>query len=301
MGMSAKITAAVFAAYLKCPTKGYLSVHGEKPPDTFVADTRGLISAAYRARAVQELGPGLPAVVSIEFLRAAGDPAREAGTTLFVDCETASYACDQPESARRGRLAREALRPSDFVPILYFASARPDQSDHLLVCFGALAIGQSTGSGIPPSGKIIYGEKYRCKSVRIADHLPRARQVIETLASFGHATEPPRLILNKHCPVCDFQSRCRALAVERDDLSLLGAMTAKERARCEEKGISTITQLSYGYRPRRRRRLKSTALPGGSPIRHDHKLKALAIKKGCTHVVGSPSLSIQGTPVFMAE
>jgi hypothetical protein len=84
MGMSAKITAAVFAAYLKCPTKGYLSVHGEKPPDTFVADTRGLISAAYRARAVQELGPGLPAVVSIEFLRAAGDPAREAGTTFSL-------------------------------------------------------------------------------------------------------------------------------------------------------------------------------------------------------------------------
>src|SRR5436309_14251438 len=76
-------------------------------------------------------------------------------------------------------------------------------------------------------------------------------------------------------------------------------MTAKERTQCEEKGITTITQPSYGYRPRRRRRIKSTALPSGLPVKHDHKLKALAIKKGRTHVVGSPSLSIEGTPVFM--
>jgi hypothetical protein len=41
MDTSANITAAVFAAYLKCPTKAYLTAHGENPADTFVADTRG--------------------------------------------------------------------------------------------------------------------------------------------------------------------------------------------------------------------------------------------------------------------
>ena len=44
--------------------------------------------------------------MSIDFLRPAGDPAREAAT-LFVDCETASYACDRPASARIGRQAQE--------------------------------------------------------------------------------------------------------------------------------------------------------------------------------------------------
>jgi Transposase IS66 family/RNase_H superfamily len=76
-------------------------------------------------------------------------------------------------------------------------------------------------------------------------------------------------------------------------------MTAKELARNRDKGISTITQLSYGYRPRRRRRVKSTAPRGSPPVKHDHKLKALAIKKAQIHVVGSPSLSVGGTPVFM--
>ena len=76
-------------------------------------------------------------------------------------------------------------------------------------------------------------------------------------------------------------------------------MTEKERVKCRDKGISSITQLSYGYRPRRRRRIKTTTSRGNPPVKHDHKLKALAIKKAQTHVVGSPSLSIDGTPVFM--
>src|SRR6266851_4020090 len=103
MDMSATITAAVFAAYLKCPTKAYLTAAGENPPDTFVADTRERILSAYKAQASQGLGAGSSGVVPIDFLGPEGDPSREAAT-LFVDCETASYACDRPESARIGRL-----------------------------------------------------------------------------------------------------------------------------------------------------------------------------------------------------
>jgi predicted RecB family nuclease len=293
MGASAKIIAAVFAAYLKCSTKAYLTAHDEKPPDTFVADTRGRISAAYKAGVI-----GLTGVMPINFLQLVSDPAIDV-PTLFVDCETASYACDRPLSATTGRRTERSERRRDFVSVLYSAWDKSDQADDLLVCFGALAIGQATGSGIPPTGKVIFGESHRGKTVKIADHLTKTRQVIEAIASICRGREPPPILLNKHCPSCDFQSRCRALAIERDDLSLLGAMTAKERVKCEEKGISTITQLSYGYRPRRRRRIKPAAAGDNRPVKHDHKLKALAIKKAQIHVVGSPSLSIEGTPVFM--
>jgi hypothetical protein len=76
-------------------------------------------------------------------------------------------------------------------------------------------------------------------------------------------------------------------------------MTEKERAKSNEKGITTITQLSYGYRPRRRKRVKKTGSRPTPLLKHDHKLKALAIKKSQIHVVGSPALSIDGTPVFI--
>ena len=42
------ITAATFAAYLKCPTKALLSAHGERPSDTFFTDVERDISKAYR-------------------------------------------------------------------------------------------------------------------------------------------------------------------------------------------------------------------------------------------------------------
>ena len=293
----ANITAAVFAAYLKCPTKAYLMAHGETPPDTFVGDTRGRISAAYKARVSQNPRTGLTGVVPIDFLRSAAAPTGDAAT-VFVDCDTASYARDQPALARLDRRAKRSERRCSHVPILYSAWDNRDQPDDLLVCLGAMAIGQATGGDIPQSGKVIYGEGQREKTVRIFDHLPKTQQVIEAIASVCQAREPPPLVLNKHCPACDFQSRCRALAVERDDLSLLGAMTPKERARFGEKGISTITQFCYGYRPRRRR-IKRPVPSSSTPVKHDHKLKALAIKKAQIHVVGSPSLSIEGTPVFM--
>ena len=91
MDASVNITAAVFAAYLKCPTKAYLTAHGENPPDTFVADTRERVSAAYKVKASGGVGAGF---VSIDFLRPGGDRAREVAT-LFVDCETASFTCDR--------------------------------------------------------------------------------------------------------------------------------------------------------------------------------------------------------------
>jgi len=41
-------------------------------------------------------------------------------------------------------------------------------------------------------------------------------------------------------------------AIEKDDLSLLGGMSENERKKLRSKGIFTVTQLSYTFRPRRR-------------------------------------------------
>jgi hypothetical protein len=89
MDASTNITAAVFAAYLKCPTKAYLTTHGEKSPNTFFADTLGRISATYKARASQSLRTGSTGVATIDFFGLEGGRARDTAD-LFVDCETAS-------------------------------------------------------------------------------------------------------------------------------------------------------------------------------------------------------------------
>src|SRR5262249_39680257 len=66
------------------------------------------------------------------------------------------------------------------------------------------------------------------------------------------------------------------------------------------------TQLSYGYRPRRRKRnrpdaessQKSDKRPSPA-VKNDHKLKALAVKKNQIHVIGAPSSKFDGIPTFL--
>ena len=82
--------------------------------------------------------------------------------------------------------------------------------------------------------------------------------------------------------------------MEKDDFSLLAGMSAKERQKLRSKGIFTVTQLSYTFRPRRRpKRLRDKR------EKYHHSLKALAIREKKIHIVGSPELKIEGTPVYL--
>src|SRR5208337_1194439 len=100
---------------------------------------------------------------------------------------------------------------------------------------------------------------------------------------------PADLVLNRHCQECQFRARCRSKAHEIDDLSLLSGMTEKERSRHRSKGIFTVTQLSYTFRPRRTpKRVKAQSKP------HNFALQALAIREAAYCVVpGRPKCGIQ--------
>jgi predicted RecB family nuclease len=135
---------------------------------------------------------------------------------------------------------------------------------------------------VPDTGTLIYGDGYRQRTVKIGNYIARTHQIINEIGGNWEDRKLPPLVLNRHCAVCDFQPRCRGLAIERDDLSLLAAMTGKERAKFNAKGISTITQLSYGYRPRRRKRTNADAVHSAKfnrrtapVVKNDHKLKDL--------------------------
>jgi hypothetical protein len=148
----ATITAAVFAAYLKCPTKAYLTAHGEKPPDATFAEMCNRVSAAYKALARQR--PLTASTVPIDFSRLAHGVMGDVGT-VFVDCETALYAIDGTACASLDHRASRAGSDRPY-PILYSAWEKSGQSDDLLVCFGALAIAQATSTTRPSIRKRSY-------------------------------------------------------------------------------------------------------------------------------------------------
>jgi len=304
MDASNPITAAVFSAFLKCPTKAHLLAIGEPAPDSFFADIEARISMMYRTAATQRLHLGADMIRPLAFSQLQRGNGNVA-LTYHIDCDTVVYDLALPPRRSEDRQYQQIPPWGTLVPVLVLPLDKPDISDNLRLCFGALALSQCTGV-LADTGTLIYGDDIRHKTVKIGDHVARARQAIDLIGANRDSLKPPQLVLNSHCPICDFQSKCRALAIERDDLSLLTAMTGKERMKCSAKGISTITQLSYGYRPRRRKRTRPDAERSAKVARraapvakNDHKLRALAVKKGQIHVVGSPSARFGGVPTFL--
>jgi predicted RecB family nuclease len=165
--------------------------------------------------------------------------------------------------------------------------------DKLLLAFDALVLAGVTGYDIP-MGRLIHGSEYSSLKVRIPPLAREVRRLIEQMNRCLSAPNPPDPVLNRSCADCEFQIECRRKVVERDDLCLLAGMTEKDRKKLNAKGIFTVTQLSYTFRPRRRpKRLVSRG------EKYHHALKALAIRERKVHVVGKPELKIEGTPVYL--
>jgi len=110
--------------------------------------------------------------------------------------------------------------------------------------------------------------------VHVATHIRELTKIIHKLKTLLSAANPPGLLLNRHCPECEYRERCRAKGAERDDLSLLSGLTEKEQARLNQKGIFTVNQLSHTFRPRRRAKRLIT-----KPEKYHHSLRALAIRE----------------------
>jgi predicted RecB family nuclease len=178
-----------------------------------------------------------------------------------------------------------------YSPVRFVRNEKVSRFDKLMLAFDALTLNRSNP---PCSGKLIYGSRCYIVTVPLANLLENVRHSVREVMKQQESRTPPPLVLNRHCPECEFRARCRRVAVEKDDLSLLANMTARERQKLNDKGIFTVTQLSYTFRPRRRRAFK-----GSRTFKHEPALKALAIRKDRIHVVGTPTLNIPEGTVYL--
>jgi predicted RecB family nuclease len=163
----------------------------------------------------------------------------------------------------------------------------------MLLAFDALLLSQALGRAVSVA-KIIHGDSHSTLRVKVTSLLSPVSALTCKMSAMLAGGSPPDLILNRHCGECEFRDGCRQKASEKDDLSLLGGMTEKERKKLHGKGIFTITQLSFTFRPRRRpKRLRNRR------EKCHLALRALALRQRKTFIVGSPELKIDGTPVYL--
>ncbi len=277
---------------MKCPTKCFLRALGEAGAGNSYADWVGRQNASYRDEGIKRLADAVP---RDECVIAPPEPMnlKTAKSRLAVDfvararnLESSLHALERVPSEGRGK-------PAQFVPIRFVFNSKLTQDDKLRLAFDALVLSQTLGREIS-HGNIIHGAHHATLKVETSALTAHVQKTIAKIIALLSTNVPPDLVLNRHCVECEFQHRCRHKAMEKDDLSLLAGMTEKERKKFNSNGIFTIAQLSYTFRPRRRpRRLRKKR------ERYHSSLKALAIREKKIHVLGSPELNIDGTPVYL--
>jgi predicted RecB family nuclease len=282
------ITQEIFEAFLHCCTKAHLISR----PDVVDA-TSGQVRRPGQEFFQQSASSWLRASFSDGDV-CTGTPAAEAikrqRYRLILDCTVLTTGLRaQLHGLELVRLSDRSVRR--YVPIRFLSAERISTADRLLLAFDALVFSQATRSTLPHIGKIIHGRGYVTTTVLIAPLCAKVQSVVAAITTQQIPLTPPALVLNKHCGECQYSAQCREVATKVDDLSLLGKMSEKERQRYHEKGIFTVTQLSYTFRPRHRRR-------AGDQRKHEHALQALAIRKNQVHVVGTLTFATVGTPVY---
>ncbi len=275
-------------AYLACPMKCYLQSTGEKCSENKYADWYRTKNDSYRRAGIRRL--------TTVFSRALADgqiEPRQLKTARRQLAYDQAFEADGLSASIHAveRVTSKAGSP-EVTPIRFVHSNRPSRSDRMIAAFDALVLSKATRQGIPYA-KIIYGDSCATMKVQFVAHLRELTGVIKKLKKSLAAATPPELVLNRHCPACEYRDRCRAKAIEKDDLSLLAGLSDKERARLNRRGIFTVNQLSHTFRPRRRpKRLAA------GPEKYHHSLRALAIRERKIHLVGQLQLTVDGTPVF---
>ncbi len=143
-----------------------------------------------------------------------------------------------------------------------------------------------------PDKGLIIDKKGNRHRVELAKLKKPIKTIISEIQDFEQT--PPKLILNRHCQECPFEKHCKTEAQKEDNLSLLARITPKQINKLEKKGIFTIKQLSFIYKPRRRN--KKVRNP---PILYKPELQALAIRTMKTYIQRLPALDRKPVELFL--
>ena len=291
MSITFPISAETFEAFLQCETKSKLYSRGAIGVDLEFTDWERGHRDRYKESGLSWLRSN-----SQEHQLYVGTPPFEALKQKRWRIVADYFAESVDICARLDALelspSADQTKCSFYRPVRFVPNEKLTFSDRLQLAFDALAISKITGK-VPPNGKIIHGCKYSAAVIPLTKLVGKARTIVAKIVVQSAGTTPPPPVLNKHCTACEFRSQCQQIASEKDDLGLLTTVTAKERKTQNDRGIFTVTQLSYVFRPRRssvRSSLKSR--------KHEPALKALAIRKKQIHVVGTPVWSKLGYPIY---
>ena len=286
--MKKQISSETVVAYSQCPRKAFLLLSREEsgPPHEYVRILEQQADMK-RAEYFNFLRQKHPKVSSYS------DAGRDKsdfllGATLKAGDLTAQ--CNVLTKVR----SSTSMRRHHYEPTLIVGTHKITKEQRLEILFIGHVLEQMQKTS-PERGTIIGadGQAHRAKLEKSQKLL---RPIIETLREWiaTSPADPPPVILNRHCPYCQFRNECTAKAEKDDDLSLLDRMTPRLIKHYHKKGIFTVKQLSYLFKPRRSRKRRKQA-----PVTFKPELQALAIRTGKIYLQELPELSRHKIELFL--
>jgi predicted RecB family nuclease len=281
--VAAKIIRDVLEGYLHCKYKGYLKLNGQQGTkcdyETMLAEMRAEVRlAAIDKILARHPGEEIP---------------RNGPLTTSALQQGASFILDATLDDDLVSLEFDGLKKVDgpsklgdfhYIPMLFHEGEKVRKEEKLLLGIYGLLLSRLQGQ-MPAHGIIWHGKESKATRVRLNADLRKTERLLRDLKEMCSAESPPKFILNDHCGVCEFRQRCHEKALQEDHISLLRGISEKEIRSHEKRGIFTVTQLAYTFRPRRKHKNKHIR-----SSRRFHALQALAIRdKKPTFSVPSPS------------
>lgn len=286
------VTANLFDAYLRCATKCFMRASGETGTGNPYAGWTHARELAYNRESVARIQEG---IADSECINGPLDRKRlkSAEWRLAIDVNASAQDLESAIHAVERVIAEKVGEQAQYIPIRFIHTNKLNRDDRLMLAFDGFVLSGALGRKVD-MGKIVHGDSFTTLRVKTSTLEGEVRKTIAEIAGLLACQAPPDLVLTQHCAECEFQKQCRQRAIEKDDLSLLAGITAEERNRHRSKGIFTVTQLSYTFRPRKTpRRAKNPARP-----RHP-ALQALAIREDTVYVHGTPALPESKAQVYL--
>jgi predicted RecB family nuclease len=292
VAMAAKITEQIIEAYVNCKTKAYLKLQGEQGTVTDYELLRSEMRERVRGEALKTIKAAYPegevlceAQITVSVLKRGAE---------FVQGRIADLSLDLTINGLKKMPGACALGNFHYVPVWCYEGERIRQNQRQLVAILGVVLGELQ-ERLPAIGLVYYARGCKATRLQLTDALKKkVRQILYDIRELYRSKEPPRLMLNSHCRMCEFRQRCRKQAMKNDDLSLLTGMGEKEIRKYNQKGIFTTTQLSCTFRLRKRgKRVKRLQRP------HYFALQAAAIRDKKVYVLNPPSLPASPVQIYL--
>ena len=181
-----------------------------------------------------------------------------------------------------------------YTPTIIAGKHQVTNEQKLSLLFAGYVLGKIQKK-FPLSGTIVSADG-KSHKVGIESAERTLKSIVDTLCEWIGETpfNPPQIILNKHCSLCQFKESCLYQTEKDDNLSLLDRISTKKMQQYQKKGVFTVTQLSCLFKPRRRREKCSKG-----PVSFNVELQALALRSGKTYIQELPELSRHDIELFL--